>query len=134
VGEEFADHEAYDEGDDEAACSGEGEAEEGLDNGLSDLFEKVAIIGERSVGAAKGQPEVEKKKEWQREKRNEGPIVARTEGEELDEDDEHEDRDKNEACARPVVIAFDWGLLRHAQVFQVTRRCGSRGAAHAGAY
>ena len=35
MGEQFANHEAHDEGDEEAASAGKGEAEEGLDYELA---------------------------------------------------------------------------------------------------
>ena len=122
VCEELADHEANDKGDEETTSTGEREAEERLDRRLICGIGKFAILVERFVGAAEGQPEVEKKKEGKREKRNKWPVATRTKREELGKDDGHEGRDEDEAGSRPVVIAV-WGLLMHSQVFQVFRIC-----------
>jgi hypothetical protein len=122
VCEQFADHEADDEGDKKAAGTGEGKAEERFDHRLAGLTGEVATVRERFVGASKGQPEVEQEEKGQREEWDERPVVARTKGDELGENDHHEDGHEDEAGSCPVVIALDWGLLRHVQVFQVFRK------------
>ena len=135
VGEELADRETDDEGDEEATGGGEGEAEERFHGGMGGLMGKVGSFSERFVGAAKGEPEIEEEEEREREQDNERPVVARTKGEELGEDDCREDRDKDEAVARPVVIPLDGMLLRHARGVQEFSRqggpiCRIRGTFH----
>jgi len=132
VRQELADHEAHDEGNEEAACAGEGESEQPLDNGLAGMILEFAIVRHRSVHPAEGQPQVKQKEEGQRYERYERPVVARTEGEELGENDHHEHRDEYEAGARPFVIAVGWGLLGHVRDFQVSRKRGRPKAADPG--
>jgi len=49
VCEQFADHEAYDQGDQQAAGSGQGEAEERLNRGLARIPGEIAVCKERAA-------------------------------------------------------------------------------------